>query len=130
MAAIVFLIPRTSPPPLAPQFNAAVDRKFARYTGGRLVPQPGSFLHKLGALDVIGTVLLLAIVTMLVLVLQWGGNKHAWNSAIIIGLLVGFGVLLGLFVAFEALVAPPLALLKTSLYRNRTQVRVRLSARC
>jgi len=75
VAAIVALIPRTPAPALGPEFSSAVDRKFARYTLGRFAPRPGSFVHKLGAIDLIGTVMLLAIVTMLVCVLQWGVRR-------------------------------------------------------
>lgn len=44
--------------------------------------------------DLIGFVLFVPSVIMLIMALQWGGTKYAWSSATIIGLFVGFGVLI------------------------------------
>ncbi|KAL8826811.1 MAG: hypothetical protein Q9191_003569 [Dirinaria sp. TL-2023a] len=67
--------------------------------------QPGSsriFLQKIMALDLVGNFLLVTAVTMLLLALQWGGLNYAWNSAHIIGLLIGAGLETVLFFWWES----------------------------
>jgi hypothetical protein len=48
-------------------------------------------------MDWLGTTIFLAAFTCLFLALQWGGQTKPWNSSEVIGLFVGFGVLLGIF---------------------------------
>ncbi|KAJ5579716.1 MFS toxin efflux pump (AflT) [Penicillium hispanicum] len=56
-----------------------------------------SILGRIRQLDLIGASLLIPAVVCLLLALQWGGNKYAWNSSRVIGLFVGFGILAVLF---------------------------------
>ena len=58
---------------------------------------PMSLKTRIMQLDPLGAVMLLASVVCLLLALQWGGQAHAWNSATIIGLLVGSGLLFIVF---------------------------------
>jgi predicted MFS family arabinose efflux permease len=58
-------------------------------------------MDKIGRLDLIGATLLAPAVVMLLLATQWGGSTYAWNSATVIGLFSGFGVLLIIFVVWE-----------------------------
>ncbi|GMG06627.1 unnamed protein product [Aspergillus oryzae] len=58
-------------------------------------------LQKLQQLDLIGCALFVPAIIMVLLALQWGGNKYPWNSATIIGLFVGFAATLGLFITWE-----------------------------
>ena len=51
--------------------------------------------------DFIGFLLFAPWAIMIMLALEWGGNKYAWNSAKIIGLLCGGGVLFIVFVIWE-----------------------------
>jgi hypothetical protein len=52
---------------------------------------------KLKTVDLIGVTLLFGFVSCLCITLQYGGNIDPWNSARVIGLLVGFGLLKVLF---------------------------------
>ncbi|KAG0081782.1 hypothetical protein BGZ93_002625 [Podila epicladia] len=57
------------------------------------LPTPkGSLSDKIKRIDILGSVILMGSVIMILLPLSWGGSKHPWDSAMIIGLLVG-GVL-------------------------------------
>ncbi|KAI2627379.1 MFS general substrate transporter [Hypomontagnella submonticulosa] len=73
-----------------------------------------TLVNKLKSLDGIGFLLFAGSLTMLLLALQWGGNDYAWNSSVVVGLFVGFGVVLALFIAWqlrlqdEALIPPQL----------------------
>lgn len=60
-----------------------------------------SFLQKIRQFDWVGTLLLTASLTCLLLVLQYGGAVYSWSDARIIVLLVMFVVLLLAFVALQ-----------------------------
>ncbi|KAG0363542.1 hypothetical protein BG005_010740 [Podila minutissima] len=54
------------------------------------LPTPkGSLSDKIKRIDILGSVILMGSVIMILLPLSWGGSKHPWDSAMIIGLLVG-----------------------------------------
>jgi hypothetical protein len=57
--------------------------------------------QKLVAFDWPGTAALLPAIICLLLALQWGGNKYAWRSSQIIGLFVGFGLLIIIFIYIQ-----------------------------
>ena len=57
--------------------------------------------QRLKQLDIIGLCLFAPAVTMLLLALQWGGEKYAWNTAIPIGLLCGFVVCSIIFATWQ-----------------------------
>jgi hypothetical protein len=68
--------------------------------------------RKFAMLDAPGFVLFASSTTMLLLALQWGGIEYAWSSSVIIGLLVGFCVVMLLFVCWtlwrkESALIPP-----------------------
>ncbi|KAG8782066.1 hypothetical protein FRC15_007600 [Serendipita sp. 397] len=58
-------------------------------------------IQKILALDFLGGILSLAMIIMLLLPLQWGGNTREWNDPVVIGLLAAFGALLILFILWE-----------------------------
>lgn len=68
------------------------------------------------SLDYFGAALLAGFSTCIVLITSWGGTKYAWDSPQIIGLGVGSGVMLILFVVAELLVKEPMLPLK--LFKN------------
>ncbi|KAB8212267.1 major facilitator superfamily domain-containing protein [Aspergillus parasiticus] len=74
--------------------------------------------QKLQQLDLIGCALFVPAIIMVLLGLQWGGNKYSWNSATIIGLFVGFAATLGLFITRELRVDQ--AMIPLSLLRRRS----------
>ncbi|HEY8545306.1 MAG TPA: MFS transporter, partial [Acidimicrobiales bacterium] len=68
-------------------------------------------------IDYLGSALMAAGVSCLILITTWGGDDDAWGSPTIVGLAVAAVVLLGLFVAVEARAGEPLMPLR--LFRNR-----------
>ncbi|MEU4719544.1 MDR family MFS transporter [Nonomuraea dietziae] len=61
-----------------------------------------------GRVDVAGSVLLVGATVSLLLVAEWGGRAHAWTSAVILGLIGAFAVLLTAFVWWERRAVNPL----------------------
>lgn len=52
---------------------------------------------KLQYVDTLGTLLFLGTICCLLLTLQWGGQTIGWQNCRIIGLFIGFGILLAAF---------------------------------
>lgn len=59
------------------------------------------FLAKMKQLDLLGTAILIPAVICLLLALQWGGAEYPWNNSRIIGLFVGFGVMIVIFIGVQ-----------------------------
>jgi len=57
-----------------------------------------SIKERISDLDLIGASILIPAVICLILALQWGGSVYPWNNSRIIGLFVGAGVLILLFI--------------------------------
>jgi Major Facilitator Superfamily len=72
----------------------------------------------LGALDLPGFSIFCPSIVMMLLALEWGGVTFAWNSAIIIGLFCGSGVIFLMFIAWEYRVGDK-AMIPLKLLRNR-----------
>ena len=60
-----------------------------------------TILGRIRQLDLIGTAVFIPGIVCLLLALQWGGAKYAWGNSKIIGLFVGFGLLMILFVGIQ-----------------------------
>jgi hypothetical protein len=58
-------------------------------------------LQKVLSLDLLGTAMLVPSIVCLLLALQWGGTEHAWNSSVIIGLFVGFALMMIIFIVIQ-----------------------------
>ncbi|RYC55435.1 hypothetical protein CHU98_g10773 [Xylaria longipes] len=64
-------------------------------------PAEATLKEKILQMDPIGTTLLLGGIISYILALQYGGATHAWNSSVVVGLLVGFAVIMIIFAVFE-----------------------------
>ena len=58
-------------------------------------------LERIRKLDLIGAFLFTPSIIMILLALQWGGNKYPWHSGTIIGLICGFVSLFLVFIAWQ-----------------------------
>ncbi|KAL8398464.1 hypothetical protein RB596_005839 [Gaeumannomyces avenae] len=61
-------------------------------------PEPETWRQRLMQFDPLGTLLFMPSIVCLLLALQWGGTEHAWGSAVVVALLVVFGVLITIWV--------------------------------
>jgi MFS family permease len=59
------------------------------------------YLDRIKELDLIGAAILVPGIICLLLAVQWGGSTYAWKSSRIIGLFVGAGLLIILFIASQ-----------------------------
>jgi hypothetical protein len=63
-----------------------------RQSGGQ------NFIARIKDLDLLGACILIPAVVCLLLALQWGGSTYPWDNSRIIGLFVGFGCLIIIFI--------------------------------
>ena len=82
-------------------------------------PDGLSFLKRVQKLDLIGASIIVPAVICLLLALQWGGSTYPWNNSRIIGLFVGFVLLISIFV-YSQLKLGDKATLPPRLFRNRS----------
>ncbi|KAI0099747.1 putative efflux pump antibiotic resistance protein [Nemania sp. FL0031] len=64
-------------------------------------PVEAPLKEKILQMDPVGTTLLLGGIISYILALQYGGTTYSWNSSVVIGLLVGFVVIMVFFAVFE-----------------------------
>ncbi|KAJ5144414.1 hypothetical protein N7476_004658 [Penicillium atrosanguineum] len=57
--------------------------------------------EKLLQMDLVGGALMMGLIISFILALQYGGQTHSWNSSEVIGLLIGFFVMVLVFLAWE-----------------------------
>lgn len=123
LPAIVFTLKSAPPGPLCHTKVAALERRLD-FLG---IPQhsslhvmKGSFMYRALTLDWIGGVLRFSVVFMLLLAFQWGGLTYAWDSPMIIGLLVGCGINCVLWIVYEWFIEDEHALLPPRFCHNRS----------
>ena len=68
---------------------------------GSAAPAKATPKEKLLQMDLVGAALMMGLIVSFILALQYGGQTHSWHSSQVIGLLVGFCVLVLVFVAWE-----------------------------
>ena len=64
-------------------------------------PAKATLREKILQMDPLGTTLILGAIISYLLALQYGGSTYAWNSSVVIGLLVGFILISAVFIGFE-----------------------------
>ncbi|KAM3079995.1 hypothetical protein ACMFMF_003409 [Clarireedia jacksonii] len=84
-------------------------------------PEKLSVLRRIQKLDLIGTAIIIPGVICLLLALQWGGSTYAWNSAKIIGLLVGAAGIIILFVISQIILGDK-GILPPRFFKNRNTI--------
>jgi MFS family permease len=89
-------------------------------TPSQAKPVAATLREKLWQMDFVGTAMLMGGIISYVLALQYGGQTQPWSSSQVIGLLVGFVVIL--FIAFPAweLYQGDRAMVTPRLFKNRT----------
>ncbi|KND91555.1 Pantothenate synthetase [Tolypocladium ophioglossoides CBS 100239] len=65
------------------------------------VPEKAPLLEKIRQMDLLGVVLVMGATVSYILAVQYGGVAHAWNSSIVVGLLVGFVAIIAAWVALQ-----------------------------
>ena len=82
-------------------------------------PPKTSLSKKLLHVDPVGVALAMAGITCFVLALQYGGNTRPWHSSVVIGLLIGFGLLVAALVGWEIWLGD-YAMMLPRLYKQRS----------
>lgn len=74
---------------------------------------------KLLQTDPVGLALAMGSITCFILALQYAGSSHAWSSGTVIGLLVGFGLIIVVIIIWEIYLGE-YAMMLPRLYKQRT----------
>ncbi|CAI0654594.1 unnamed protein product [Colletotrichum noveboracense] len=64
-------------------------------------PEGKTLVQRLMQLDLIGTAIFIPAIVCLLLALQWGGAEYPWKSAKIVGLFVGFCLMIIIFIGIQ-----------------------------
>lgn len=70
-------------------------------TPSQAKPVVAPIREKLLQMDPVGTMLMMGAIISYILALQYGGQEHPWKSSVVIGLLVGFVLILVAFTVWE-----------------------------
>lgn len=71
------------------------------HTPSSAKPVQAPLREKIIQMDLLGVALVMGAVISYILALQYGGQTYPWNSSVVVGLLVGFGVIALVFVGWE-----------------------------
>lgn len=80
---------------------AATSILFFFHTPARASTAKATIREKFLQMDPVGTTLLVCAIISYILPLQFGGQTKAWNSSTVIGLLVGFPLMIIVFMVWE-----------------------------
>lgn len=74
---------------------------FFFHTPSSAKPVSATFLEKLLQMDLIGAFMMMGALISYLLALQYGGQDKPWDTSVVIGLLVGFVIILIVFAAWQ-----------------------------
>lgn len=60
-----------------------------------------TFKEKIKQVDLLGAFFLICAIVCLLLALQWGGSLYPWHDSRVWGCLLGFGLLISIFIALQ-----------------------------
>jgi predicted MFS family arabinose efflux permease len=60
-----------------------------------------SIMSRIKQLDLAGAAIFIPAIVCLLLALQWGGADYAWSNSRIIGLFIGFALMVGIFIGIQ-----------------------------
>ncbi|KIY02188.1 uncharacterized protein Z520_02326 [Fonsecaea multimorphosa CBS 102226] len=98
---------------------AAVILFFFFHLPNAAAPPKISWVKKLLHMDLVGVALAMGAITCFILALQYGGITQPWDSGVVIGLLVGFGLIVIALVGWEIWLGD-YAMMLPRLYRQRS----------
>lgn len=98
---------------------AAVAVFFFLHLPAAVAPPQIAWTKKLLHVDPVGFALAMGGITCFILALQYGGNTHPWNSSVVIGLLVGFGLMAIALIGWEIWLSD-YAMMQPRLYKQRS----------
>ncbi|UNI20457.1 hypothetical protein JDV02_006542 [Purpureocillium takamizusanense] len=103
---------------------SAVVIFFFFQTPRNAVPEEAPLLEKFLQMDPLGVVLVMGATVSYILAVQYGGIAYAWNSSVVVGLLVGFVAIIAAWVGLQwyqgerSMVPPRLAKDRTNMVMN------------
>lgn len=79
-----------------------------------------TFKEKIRQIDLLGAFLLICAVVCLLLALQWGGTTYPWSNSKVWGCLLGFGLIISIFIALQIKLGDRATLPPRILVKQRT----------
>jgi MFS family permease len=114
-----YALPSVPAWPLSEEIEEKLARQLAFIMRGKWQLRQ-DWQRRVVLVDIFGYFIVTSGLICFILALQWGGSTYAWRSATIIGLFIGFGSIMSLFIFWEHNVAWPL--LPPKALKNRTVI--------